>query len=113
MNEQTATMTRGGQVTVPSEVREMLGLREGDPVVFAWDGGVVTLSRHTRGRAPIRGEDGTNTPSATEVLARDTAAHLAAVEASFGAVRPLDRSLTVEEMTEIAAEEHAEEAMRG
>ncbi len=43
MKERFTTVTRRGQVTVPQEIREALGLRQGDKVVFLWDDGEVRL----------------------------------------------------------------------
>ena len=39
------TVTRKGQVTVPAEIRRVLGLKEGDKVVFTLDGMEVRLAR--------------------------------------------------------------------
>jgi len=38
-----ATMTSKGQVTVPREVREKLGLKQGDGLVFEIEGNTITL----------------------------------------------------------------------
>ncbi len=43
MEERYTTVTRRGQVTVPQEIRQALGLKQGDKVVFVWDGDAVTL----------------------------------------------------------------------
>lgn len=72
-----------GQVTIPREVRRRWGLRPKDRIAFQVEAGIVTV-------VPAR----------------------SLVEDSFGAVPPLAGELTVEEMTEIAAEEHAREAAR-
>jgi antitoxin PrlF len=40
-----ARLTSKGQVTVPKAVREALGLREGDQVVFRVEGGHAVLAR--------------------------------------------------------------------
>ncbi len=39
-----ATVTSKGQVTVPKAVRDRLGLREQDQVVFTIEGGTATLT---------------------------------------------------------------------
>jgi bifunctional DNA-binding transcriptional regulator/antitoxin component of YhaV-PrlF toxin-antitoxin module len=72
-----------GQITVPLEVRRRWGLRVRDRVVVRLDRstGEVTLG-----------------PAASRV------------RESFGAVPPLGRALTVEQMIELAAAEHAVEA---
>jgi len=42
--EREATVTTKGQVTIPVDVRRVLGLKpEGGPVVFVVNGGVVTV----------------------------------------------------------------------
>jgi AbrB family looped-hinge helix DNA binding protein len=51
--ERTAHLTSKGQVTIPRDVRQALGLREGDPVIFRSEGGVVTIAS---GRKPTLGE---------------------------------------------------------
>ncbi|MGE3597023.1 MAG: AbrB/MazE/SpoVT family DNA-binding domain-containing protein [Dehalococcoidia bacterium] len=43
MKELVATLTERGQVTIPSEVRDLLGLKPRDQVVFAIDDGQVRL----------------------------------------------------------------------
>jgi len=42
------TMTKKGQVTIPKEIRDILGLREHDKIVFALKNGEITLK-------PVRG----------------------------------------------------------
>jgi AbrB family looped-hinge helix DNA binding protein len=42
-----STMTRKGQVTVPSEIRKALGIQEGDKVSFILQDGGVRLERRT------------------------------------------------------------------
>jgi AbrB family looped-hinge helix DNA binding protein len=44
MKEISTTMTQRGQVTVPSEVRRLLGLKPRDKVTFAIEEDVVTLT---------------------------------------------------------------------
>ncbi len=43
--EAAAKITSKGQVTVPKAVREALGIREGDEVVFRVDGNRAVLAR--------------------------------------------------------------------
>ncbi|MCL5256340.1 MAG: type II toxin-antitoxin system PrlF family antitoxin [Chloroflexi bacterium] len=43
MRESLTVMTRKGQVTVPAEIREAMGLREGDKVAFIMEKGQVKL----------------------------------------------------------------------
>jgi AbrB family looped-hinge helix DNA binding protein len=40
-----ATVTRGGQVTLPAEIRTLLGVKAGEKVAFAVDDGVVRVER--------------------------------------------------------------------
>jgi AbrB family looped-hinge helix DNA binding protein len=72
------TLTQRGQVTVPAEVRRLLGLKPKDKVVFTIDEDHVRL-----------------TP------ARFT------LETAFGSVPPLDQPIPVEEMVRIAKDERA------
>jgi antitoxin PrlF len=41
--QRTASVTSKGQVTIPIEVRRLLGLAPQDKVTFRWDDGTVTL----------------------------------------------------------------------
>lgn len=43
MREVTATVTSKGQITLPAEVRRLLGLKPQDKLVFAIDGNEVRL----------------------------------------------------------------------
>jgi AbrB family looped-hinge helix DNA binding protein len=43
MKEIISSVTRGGQVTLPAEVRRVLGVRPGDKVAFAIEDGEVNL----------------------------------------------------------------------
>ena len=45
-----ATITSKGQVTIPQEVRQRLGLKQGDQVVFVTENGLTVMK-------PARGED--------------------------------------------------------
>ncbi|HET8944383.1 MAG TPA: type II toxin-antitoxin system PrlF family antitoxin [Dehalococcoidia bacterium] len=78
MKEIVTTMTQRGQVTVPAEVRRMLGLRPRDKVAFAIEEGEVRL-----------------------VPARFT------LESAYRSVSPLAQSVSDREMTRIAKEERA------
>ncbi|MGE0543960.1 MAG: AbrB/MazE/SpoVT family DNA-binding domain-containing protein [Dehalococcoidia bacterium] len=71
-----------GQVTLPRELRRRWGIKPKDRVTFCVDADTVIITR-----------------------ARSS------VEESFGAVPPLSQTLTVEEMTEIAAAAHARAAV--
>lgn len=44
MKELVTTLTSKGQLTVPAEVRRMLGLKQGDKVVFQLEGQEVKLA---------------------------------------------------------------------
>jgi AbrB family looped-hinge helix DNA binding protein len=45
MNQISGVMTRKGQVTIPSEIRRALGLREGDRVLFSMEDDEVRIKR--------------------------------------------------------------------
>ena len=45
-----ATITSQGQITIPQEVRQRLGLKHGDQVVFSTENGVTVMK-------PARGEE--------------------------------------------------------
>src|SRR4051794_2777910 len=83
MTEYESSVSPKGQVTIPLAVRRRWGIGPKDKVTFRVAEGTVQL-----------------VPSPSPL------------EESFGAVLPLPRSLSVEEMTAIAAEEHAQEAAR-
>lgn len=56
MKSLAATMTSKGQVTVPVELRRVLGLRPGDKLVFAQDAaGKIYIEAHTDTMADLRG----------------------------------------------------------
>lgn len=82
----TATMTSKGQVTVPREIREALGLKAGDKISFVALGG-----------------------SRAAIVPRNRS-----VEDLFGMLYDPNRPpMTIEEMNEAAAEGAAESGMRG
>jgi AbrB family looped-hinge helix DNA binding protein len=80
MKEIVTTMTQRGQVTVPAEVRRMLGLKPREKVAFAIDDGEVRLrpARYT-------------------------------LDTVYGSVPPLRKRLSDKEISRIAREEHARE----
>lgn len=83
MKELVTTMTQRGQITVPAEVRRLLGLKPRDKVAFAIDDGEVRL-------APVT----------------FTAA------SAYGSVEPLGESNDFEEQIRQAKTERAAEAAR-
>jgi AbrB family looped-hinge helix DNA binding protein len=83
MEEYESSVSPKGQITLPLEVRRRWGIKPKDRVAILVEEGGVRI-------VPIRWS----------------------VDASYGAVPPLSSPLSVEEMTEIAAEEHAQEAAR-
>ena len=44
MKEITTTIRQGGQVTIPAEVRRVLGVKQADKVTFTIEGGEVRLA---------------------------------------------------------------------
>jgi len=76
--EITASITSRGQVTVPAEIRDLLGLEEGGKVIFVLQDGKVTIKK----------------PRFT-------------MKSVGGSVPPLKRKLGWKEMVEIAHEEVA------
>lgn len=83
MREIVASVTQRGQVTIPAEVRRLLGIRPRDKVAFAIDDDQVRL-----------------------VPARFT------LEQAFGSVRPLRRPEDFERIVHEAMEDHADEVLR-
>ena len=83
MKEVLSTVTNRGQVTLPAEVRRVLGARGGDKVAFQIDGDEVRLR-------PAR-------------FTLDTA---------FGSVKPKRRPENFEAVKDAAMEEHAEASAR-
>jgi len=49
MTAGTATVTTKGQVTVPKSIRELLGLRSGDVLIFEAAGEAIKLRKASRG----------------------------------------------------------------
>jgi antitoxin PrlF len=45
MNEQLTVVTRKGQVTIPADIRRVLGIKEGDKVAFVLEDDQVKLTR--------------------------------------------------------------------
>ena len=83
MKEFLSSVSAKGQITLPAEVRSRLGLKPKDKVAFFIE------------------EEG--------VLVKPAGAD---VKAGFQSIPALKPARTLEEMTEIAAEEHAREAAR-
>ena len=83
MKEFESSLSPKGQITLPLELRRRWGLKPKDRVAIQMEDEIVTI-------APMRSP----------------------VEETYGVLPRLPRPLTVEEMTEIAAEEHAREAAR-
>lgn len=77
--EFASSLSLKGQITLPQEIRQRLGVKPKDKVAIQLDGARVTI-------VPL------GSP----------------LDASYQAVPPLRAPLTVEEMAEIAAEEHAQ-----
>jgi len=83
MRELETTVTQKGQVTIPQEIRQKLGIKPKDKVRFEVEGERVTLS-------PAR----------------------SSIKQFYQAVEALNHSRSVEEMAEMAAEEHAQVAAK-
>lgn len=83
MKRIVTTMTQRGQVTVPAEVRRLLGLKRGDKLEFAIEDGEVTVAR----------------PKYT-------------IETVYGSVPPLGRDIDIDEAIESAKAEHAAKSMK-
>lgn len=49
----TATVTSKGQITIPQEVRERLGLRMGDQIAFEIEDGVTIIKPYRGERNPF------------------------------------------------------------
>lgn len=83
IKEFVSSVSPKGQITIPAEVRRLLGVKPKDKVAIRVEGDEVRIA-----------------PSAPRL------------EASFMAVPALKKPLTLKEMTEIAREEHAQETAR-
>ncbi|MBI4296837.1 MAG: AbrB/MazE/SpoVT family DNA-binding domain-containing protein [Chloroflexi bacterium] len=83
MKQYTTTVTKRGQVTLPAEVRQLLGTKPRDKVKFIVDGDQVCLS-------PVE----------------------FSLESAFGSVRPSKRPEDFEEISRLAKGEKAERAAR-
>ena len=77
MKEIVATMTQKGQVTIPVEIRNLLGLKAKDKVAFSIDEGNIRL-------APAR----------------------YTLENVFGVVKPLNKPENFKKFKQIAIKEH-------
>ncbi|HXG36150.1 MAG TPA: AbrB/MazE/SpoVT family DNA-binding domain-containing protein [Dehalococcoidia bacterium] len=76
MKEISATVTQRGQVTIPAEVRRLLGVKPGDKVAFVIEG-------HQVGLRPVR----------------------FTLESAFGSVKPLAKTVDFKAMIQMAKEE--------
>jgi antitoxin PrlF len=83
MKEILSTVTQRGQVTIPAEVRRLLGTKTGDKVAFQIDDGQVRL-----------------TPAKFTL------------ESAYGSVTPVSRPEDFEAIKEEALAEKAEEVVR-
>ena len=55
MSTYTTTMTQRSQVTVPSQVRRLLGLKPRDRIVFTVNDGIVSIAREQSKAAALSG----------------------------------------------------------
>lgn len=83
MKQYTTTVTKRGQITLPAEVRRMLGARPKDKVSFIIEGDRICLSQVAF-----------------------------TLESAFGSVRPSRRPEDFEEVSRLAKEDKAERAAR-
>ncbi|MDP2935292.1 MAG: AbrB family transcriptional regulator [Dehalococcoidia bacterium] len=83
MKQITASITQRGQVTIPAEIRRLLGAKPRGKIVFQIDGGEVRL-------APVE----------------------FTLETAYGSVKPLHRPENFKKLIGEAMEEHAEEVVR-
>ena len=83
VKEIVASITQRGQVTIPAEVRKVLGVAPRGKVAFRIDGASVSLA-----------------PAAFDV------------ETLAGSVQPIRRPEDFEELSRVAKEEHVEKVVR-
>lgn len=83
MRELVTTMTQRGQITVPAEVRRLLGLKPRDKVAFAIDDGVVRL-------VPVA----------------------FTVASAYGSIKPQDETIDIEEQIRQAKLDRADATLR-
>ena len=83
MKEFNTTLTQRGQVTIPAEVRRLLGAKPRDKVVFRIEGSSVTLAP-----APFD------------------------LESAYGSVKPLHHPEDFEEISRIAREDNIARATK-
>ena len=83
MREITTTVTQRGQVTIPAEVRRVLGVKHRDKVTFTIEHGEVRLA-----------------PAAFSL------------ESAYGSVKPSKRPEDFDEVSRIAKETKAEKTVR-
>ena len=81
MKEQLSSVSPKGQITIPAEIRQLLGVKPKDKVAFRVEGGEVKI-------APARSP----------------------LEESYRAVPALAKAVSLEEMEELVAEEAARQA---
>ncbi len=84
MREMLSSVSPKGQITIPAEIRRLLGVKPRDKVAFRVEDGRVQITRARR----------------------------SSLEAIYRSVPALDRTLSEREMTEIATEEHARDVAR-
>ena len=83
MKQYTTTVTKRGQVTLPAEVRRLLGTKPKDKVTFTVDAGQVSLSQVAF-----------------------------TLEGAFGSIRPSRRPEDFREVSRLAKEDKAERVSR-
>jgi antitoxin PrlF len=80
-NERTSSVSPKGQITIPAEIRQLLGVRPRDRVAFEVTDGQVLIRPARR-----------------------------SLDSIYRSVPALERPLSDKEMTELAQDEHAREA---